>query len=148
MRVVSMENIQATADKSAIALSVLCALHCLLMPAAIVLYPTTLGFLPDNESVHFALLFVVIPVSAYALIKGGKVHKSRKVFITGISGLLVLVVAVALGHDVLGEIGEKILTVLGSIIVIIAHAQNHFICRETDRDCHNDVTVYSDNKDF
>ena len=140
-----MENIQAVADKSAIALSFFCALHCLLLPAAIALYPTTLGFLPGDESVHFALLFVVIQISAYALIKGGKVHKSRKVFITGISGLLVLVAAVILGHDMLGEIGEKILTVLGSIIVIIAHAQNHFICRETDRDCHNDVTVQSDN---
>ena len=55
-----MENIQAVADKSAIALSFLCALHCLLFPAAIVLYPSTLGFLPEDESVHFALLFVEI----------------------------------------------------------------------------------------
>ena len=134
-----MENIQAIADKSAIALSFLCALHCLLLPAAIVLYPSTLGFLPGDESVHLALLFVVIPISAYALIKGGKVHKSRKVLITGISGLLVLVAAVVLGHDMLGEIGEKILTVLGSIIVIIAHVQNHLICRATDCECHGEV---------
>ena len=136
-----MENIQAIADKSAIALSFLCALHCLLLPAAIVLYPSTLGFLPGDESVHFALLFLVIPVSAYALIKGGKVHKSRKVFITGISGLLVLVAAVVLGHDIVGEIGEKILTVLGSIILIIAHVQNHLICRATDCECHDEVNV-------
>ena len=136
-----MENIQGIADKSAIALSFLCALHCLLLPAAIVLYPSTLGFLPGDESVHFALLFLVIPVSAYALVKGGKVHKSRKVFITGISGLLVLVAAVVLGHDILGEIGEKILTVLGSIIVIIAHVQNHLICRATDCECHDEVNV-------
>ena len=136
-----MENIQGIADKSAIGLSFLCALHCLLLPAAIVLYPSTLGFLPGDESVHFALLFLVIPVSAYALIKGGKVHKSRKVFITGISGLLVLVAAVVLGHDILGEIGEKILTVLGSIIVIIAHVQNHLICRATDCECHDEVNV-------
>ena len=135
-----MENIQAIADKSAILLSFLCALHCLLLPAAVVLYPSTLGFLPGDESVHIALLFGVIPISAYALIKGGKVHKSRKVFITGISGLLVLVAAVVLGHDILGEIGEKILTVLGSIIVIIAHIQNHLICRENDRECHGEVT--------
>ena len=134
-----MENIQAIADKSAIVLSFLCALHCLLLPAAIVLYPSTLGFLPGDESVHFALLFVVIPISAYALIKGGKVHKSHKVFITGISGLLVLVVAVVLGHDIVGEIGEKILTVLGSIIVIIAHIQNHIICRATDCECHGEI---------
>ena len=60
-----MENIQAIADKSAIALSVLCALHCLLLPAAIVLYPSTLGFLPGDESVHLALLFGVIPISAH-----------------------------------------------------------------------------------
>ena len=135
-----MENIQGIADKSAIVLSFLCALHCLLLPAAIVLYPSTLGFLPGDESVHFALLFLVIPVSAYALVKGGKVHKSRKVFIVGISGLLVLVAAVVLGHDMLGEIGEKILTVLGSIIVIIAHIQNHLICRENDCECHGEVT--------
>ena len=136
-----MENIQAIADKSAIALSVLCALHCLLLPAAIVLYPSTLGFLPGDESVHFALLFVVIPISAYALIKGCKVQKSPKVLITGISGLLVLVAAVVLGHDILGEIGEKILTVLGSIIVIIAHVQNHLICRGVDCECHDEVKV-------
>ena len=134
-----MENIQGIADKSAIVLSFLCALHCLLLPAAIVLYPSTLGFLPGDESVHFALLFLVIPISAYALIKGGKVHKSRKVFITGISGLLVLVAAVFFGHDVLGEIGEKILTVLGSVIVIIAHVQNHLICRATACECHGEV---------
>ena len=134
-----MENIQTIADKSAIVLSFLCALHCLLLPAAIVLYPSTLGFLSGDESVHFALLFVVIPISAYALIKGGKVHKSRKVFITGISGLLVLVAAVVLGHDIVGEIGEKILTVLGSIIVIIAHIKNHLICRATDCECHGEV---------
>ena len=136
-----MENIQGIADKSAVVLSFLCALHCLLLPAAIVLYPSTLGFLPGDESVHFALLFLVIPISAYALVKGGKVHKSRKVFITGISGLLVLVAAVVLGHDILGEIGEKILTVLGSIIVIIAHVQNHLICRATDCECHDEVNV-------
>ena len=136
-----MENIQGIADKSAIVLSFLCALHCLLLPAAIVLYPSTLGFLPGDESVHFALLFLVIPISAYALVKGGKVHKSRKGFITGISGLLVLVAAVVLGHDILGEIGEKILTVLGSIIVIIAHVQNHLICRATDCECHDEVKV-------
>ena len=136
-----MENIQGIADKSAIVLSFLCALHCLLLPAAIVLYPSTLGFLPGDESVHFALLFLVIPISAYALIKGGKVHKSRKVFITGISGLLVLVAAVVLGHDILGQIGEKIFTVLGSIIVIIAHVQNHLICRATDCECHDEVKV-------
>ena len=134
-----MENIQAIADKSAIVLSFLCALHCLLLPAAIVLYPSTLSFLPGDESVHLALLFVVIPISAYALIKGGKVHKSRKVFITGISGLLVLVAAVVFGHNMLGEFGEKILTVLGSIIVIIAHIQNHLICRATDCECHGEV---------
>ena len=134
-----MGNIQAIADKSAISLSLLCALHCLLLPAAIVLYPSTLGFLPGDESVHFVLLFVVIPISAYALIKGGKVHKSRKVFITGISGLLALVAAVVLGHDIVGEFGEKILTVLGSIIVIIAHIKNHLICRATDCECHGEV---------
>ena len=79
-----MENIQGIADKSAIVLSFLCALHCLLLPAAIVLYPSTLGFLPGDESVHFALLFLVIPISAYALVKGGKVQKAVKFLSPGL----------------------------------------------------------------
>ena len=137
-----MENLQAYADKSAIVVSVLCALHCLLFPAILILYPTMMELLPGDETVHFVLLFLVIPISSFALFKGGKVHKSRKIITIGFTGLLVLVLAVTFGHDIFGQTGEKILTVIGSIIVVTAHIQNHLICQRTDCRCHDDGLVY------
>ena len=143
-----MGNLQTVADKSAIAVSLLCALHCVLLPAAVILYPTTLGSLAEDETVHLFLLFLVIPISTIALLKGGKIHKSRKVPIIGFTGLLVLITAVILGHDVLGDLGEKLLTVLGSIIVVIAHIQNHLICQRTNcANCHNEDIVCPAAKD-
>ena len=47
----------------------------------------------------------------------------------------VLVFAV-LTANIFGEIGEKSLTVLGSLFVIYAHYKNHQICKELDCDCH------------
>ena len=136
-----MENLQTYADKSAIVVSALCALHCLLFPAILILYPTIMELLPGDETVHFVLLFLVIPISSFALFKGGKVHKSRKIITIGFTGLFVLTSAVVFGHD-LGEMGEKILTVIGSIMVVIAHVQNHLICQRTDCRCHDDGLVY------
>ena len=132
-----MENLQTYADKSAIVVSALCALHCLLFPAILILYPTMMEVLPGDETVHFVLLFLIIPISSFALFKGGKVHKSRKIITIGFTGLFVLTSAVVFGHD-LGEMGEKILTVIGSIMVVIAHVQNHLICQRNDCGCHDD----------
>ncbi len=133
-----MENVQSVADKSAIAVSTICALHCLILPVAVVMYPSTLGFLPGDETIHLALLFVVIPISSFALFRGAKVHKKGKIFAVGTCGLFILVLAVAFGHDILGEIGEKVLTVIGSLLVVTAHIQNHLTCQRTDCDCHDE----------
>ena len=134
-----MGDVQAIADKSAIAVSALCALHCLLIPAAMILYPSMLRFLPGDESVHFALLFFIIPISSFALIRGGVVHKSRKIIFIGFSGLAILILAVTFGHDILGGMGEKILTVIGSVVVVTAHVRNHLVCQRFKCDCHGEA---------
>ena len=129
---------QALVDKSAIGLSLLCALHCLLFPLAIFLYPNFIYFLPNDETVHLLIVFIVIPISVFALLKGAKLHKKPSIFFIGISGLLTLVVALLLGHDVIGSLGEKIVTLIGSLLVIIAHIQNYSTCLRTNFDCHSD----------
>ena len=75
------------------------------------------------------------PVSAYALVKGYLNHDKLSYFLYGIFGLSVLVFAV-LTASIFGEIGEKSITVLGSLFVIYAHYKNHQICKELDCDCH------------
>jgi hypothetical protein len=129
-------NTQLFTDKLAISLSAVCVLHCLFMPSFLILSSWFAVFSIDNEFVHYAILIVAIPVSAYALIRGFKNHKKLSYFVYGFFGLFLLAFAL-LAVGITGEIGEKSLTLLGSLFVIYAHYKNHQICKELNCDCHN-----------
>ena len=129
-------NTQLFTDKLAISLSAICVLHCLFMPSFLILSSWFAAFSIDNEFIHYAILTVAIPVSAFALIKGFKNHKKLSYFVYGFFGLFLLAFAV-LAAGITGEIGEKSLTLLGSLFVIYAHYNNHLICKELNCDCHN-----------
>jgi len=129
-------NTQLFTDKLAISLSAVCVLHCLFMPSFLILSSWFAAFSIDNEFIHYAILIVAIPVSAFALIRGFKNHKKLSYFVNGFFGLSLLVFAV-LAAGITGEIGEKSLTLLGSLFVIYAHYKNHQICKELNCDCHN-----------
>ena len=129
-------NTQLFTDKLAISLSAICVLHCLFMPSFLILSSWFAAFSIDNEFIHYAILIVAIPVSAFALIRGFKNHKKLSYFVNGFFGLSLLVFAV-LAAGITGEIGEKSLTLLGSLFVIYAHFKNHQICKELNCDCHN-----------
>ncbi len=131
---ISDKSTRSLADRVAMGLSALCALHCLLLPVAISLLPTLAGFGLDNEEFHLWMVIVVLPISLYALISGCRQHKHNSVLAIGFSGLAVLVAAVVLGHDVLGELGERAATLLGALLVAISHLQNYRLCRgDSDR---------------
>lgn len=121
-------NNQATLDKSAIAISVVCAVHCLALPIVTVMYPSLIGYFFAEESFHRWLSFVVLPLSVTALWMGCRHHKSVRVSTLGAAGLLVLVFAALFGHDVLGEAGEKVATVIGAGLIAIAHYLNFRLC--------------------
>ena len=129
-------NTQLFTDKLAISLSAICVLHCLFMPSFLILSSWFAAFSIDNEFIHYAILIVAIPVSAFALIRGFKNHKKLSYFVYGFFGLFLLAFAV-LAAGITGEIGEKSLTLLGSLFVIYAHYNNHQICKELNCDCHN-----------
>ena len=131
-----MLNIQVIADRSAIGLSLLCALHCLLFPLVILLYPNFISVLPNDETFHFFILFVIIPVSFFALYRGAKIHKNSSIIIFGMFGISTLVIALILGHDIIGELGEKMFTLIGSLLVIVAHVKNYSFCFKGDCDCY------------
>ena len=129
-------NVQLLTDKLAISLSTICVLHCLFMPSFLILSSWFVAFSVNNEFVHYSILFAAVPVSAYALMKGYLNHDKLSYFLFGIFGLSTLVFAL-LTTSIFGEIGEKSLTVLGSLFVIYAHYKNHQICKELDCDCHD-----------
>ena len=129
-------NTQVNADKASITLSLACVIHCLLMPSFLVLTSGFFALSIDNELIHKAFLIIVLPVSLYALITGYRNHKILSYFYIGTSGLWLLVFAVFFGEGVFGELVEKSLTLLGSIIVASAHYKNYKACKELDCSCH------------
>lgn len=124
-----MKTIQNFNDKLAISLSLLCAMHCLALPLLLALIPSMSVLGLDNEAFHYWMLVAVIPISIYALTMGCKQHKRYPLLILGFTGLTLLVLAVTIGESLLGEYGEKGLTLAGAVVVACGHYINYRLCR-------------------
>ena len=125
-----MKIVQEYTDKFAIGLSMLCTIHCLLLPLLLIALPSISALQIENEAFHFWMLAAVIPTSLYALSIGCKKHQRYRLLSWGISGLILMLTAVFFGNDIAGESGEKILTLLGAILVVVAHWGNFRRCQQ------------------
>ena len=132
-----MIRTQLTTDKLAFSVSLVCVLHCFFVPSFIILSSGVFPLAMDNELVHKLIVLIAVPLSIFSLYLGHINHKTISFFPPAIFGLTLLITAVALGEAALGEIGEKGLTLLGSIFVAYAHYKNHQACKKIDCDCHN-----------
>lgn len=128
-----MRQTRSWTDIAAIGLSSACAIHCLALPALLVLLPSLTALPLENEAFHFWMVIAVLPISLFALTLGCKQHKRYQLLAVGLSGLALLVLALLL-EDTLGENGEKILTLLGSSLLVIGHWFNYQYCQKKD-DC-------------
>ena len=124
-------TITALLDRSAIVLSMICVVHCLALPVAIIMLPALSAYWFADEYFHLLLLYLVLPTSVIALGLGCRRHRMFKMMLWGSAGLLCLTVAALLGHDRLGEFGEKGLTLLGAGLVGVAHTYNFRNCRQS-----------------
>ena len=117
------------ADKLAIGLSSLCVIHCFATPLLLVLIPAGALASFDLESFHFWMVIAVIPTSIYAIALGSKKHKQLYVALFAVVGLATLICSVILGEHYLGEIGEKLVTTIGGVIVAYSHYKNFILCK-------------------
>lgn len=127
-----MTNIQAIADKVAVSLSLLCTIHCLAMPLAVVFLPILAALPLADEAFHLWMVYGVLPISIYALAMGCKKHKRYRLLLIGGLGLTILVGTALVGHEVLGEVLEKSFTVLGASIIALGHYWNFRLCQRQD----------------
>ena len=132
-----MLKAQMPSDRIAMGLSLACVLHCLLAPSLIVLSYGVPSFTIESELIHYLILLLTVPISIFALTLGYKNHKGVSFFVTGVIGISVLILAVIMGEDILGDVGEKGLTLVGSIIVVYAHYSNYRTCQKLDCTCHD-----------
>ena len=133
-----MLKTQMNSDKVAVTLSAVCVIHCFFAPSFIILTSGILSISIDNELVHYLILLAAVPVSIFALYLGYKNHKNLSFLPFGIIGLFTLISAVLLGEAALGEMGERALTLLGSLLVAYSHFRNHQECKAIECDsCHS-----------
>ena len=124
-------TLRPTADKAAISLSVLCAVHCLILPVAVSLYPSMVLMALQDEKVHLALLVFVIPISIFSLTMGCKKHRQTLIVGLGLTGILLLVMSALFGGDLGGSPLEVAGTLMGSVVIALSHALNFKLCRSS-----------------
>lgn len=123
------------ADRMAISASSLCAIHCLALPVILSVFPAVGGVFFGEEAFHVWLIWAVVPLSVLSLLLGCTRHKSTMVIYCGLAGVSILIVSALLGHEILGEISERVSTVAGSVIIAFAHMKNFSLCRQSN--CEN-----------
>ena len=132
-----MIKLQTFSDKAAIGLSLMCTIHCLAFPLLFVVFPSMASFQLDNEVFHFRMLLAVMPTSIYALTLGCKRHKRLHLLVIGLLGLTVLLLTAILPEPLLSESAEKLLTLVGAMLIGYGHVKNYRLCQyNTDCKCH------------
>jgi hypothetical protein len=90
------------------------------------------SILLSDTAFHQAMLWFVVPTSAVALSIGCRRHKDSLTLLVGGAGLLGVVLAATALHGLLGEVGEKVVTVFAAGALAGGHVRNFRLCREAD----------------
>ena len=102
----------------------------------VLMLPSIAALNLDNEAFHMWMVVAVIPCSIYALFLGCKEHSRYQLFFLAFIGLVMLVLALVLGEEQIGEAGEKIMTVAGAALIALGHWLNFRLCRANEhKDC-------------
>ena len=129
---------QKIIDNLGITISSVCAIHCVLLPAIFIIAPYSL--LASHEF-HEALIYFILPCAAIAFILGCRKHGDIKVAIMGTLGVMLLGSSL-LFHDIFhaDQHSEELITVLitvaGSLMLILSHLRNRKLCLREEFACH------------
>lgn len=124
------QSFRNNADNWGVALSFLCALHCIALPFMALVFPLFAHYL-DNNYIHIILFIVLIPISFIAFVKQKKHHQKLTPTVLASIGLTCLLIGIILGqqsahhhhhHHQLS--GEEAFSAIGSVMLVIAHLLN------------------------
>jgi hypothetical protein len=123
-------------DLAGIGASTLCVAHCLMIPLLIV-------FLPILEAVerqtHAAFALAILAIGLLAFLPGCLNHRQWQIAAAAIVGFGLISLGVTAPEGLLSESSEVFATVLGGLVLVVAHLRNAHFCRRcrmcADRDC-------------
>jgi len=108
-------------DRVGIALSGVCAIHCLLVPVIVSLIPLW----PAFEELHgYTHLFFFLAIAPTVILSLRKRHDSWMITFFLVGGVLVIFLAWFF-NETLGEYGEASITLIGSLMLIRGHWLNY-----------------------
>lgn len=122
-------GIRPFADGVGILGSAVCALHCVAAPVLLVAGTALPASFLGDEGFHRMLLWAILPAATLAFGLGCWQHKDRWVLLLGVLGLAGLASSAAVPHEVIGELGERVVTVGSAAVLITAHLRNFRRCR-------------------
>lgn len=120
-------QIRSLADRLGIAAAAACALHCVALPVLLLVGASVPAFL--GESFHRAMLLLIVPSALVAFTLGCWRHRDRYVVLLGVVGVIGIVISGLFLHDILGETGEKVATLISAAVLIAGHVRNFRLCR-------------------
>ena len=129
---------QKIIDNLGITISSVCAIHCLLLPVIFLIAPYS--FLASHEFQE-ALIYYILPRALVAFVLGCRKHKDIRVAIMGTLGIILLGSALLL-HDVHHsdqhneELTTVLITICGSVLLVVSHLRNRKLCLQEDYACH------------
>ena len=130
---------QKIIDNLGITISSICAIHCVLLPAIFIIAPYS--FLASHEF-HEALIYFILPCAVIAFTLGCRKHGDIKVALMGSFGIILLASSILL-HEIFHsdehsqELMTVLLTVAGSIMLILSHLRNRKLCLKEEFACHD-----------
>ena len=125
-------------DNLGITISSACAIHCVLLPAILIISPYS--FLASHEF-HETLIYFIIPFAVIAFFLGCRKHGDLKVLFMGSLGIILLITSLLI-HEIhhseqhSEEFTTILITIAGSITLILSHLRNRKLCMQENFGCH------------
>ncbi len=159
------DNTRGWLDSLAIGMSLLCAVHCLLTPLALIALPLLASTFWVSEQFHLWMLLLVLPTTSLAVYTGWRKHHDRAVVLLSLGGMALL--SGVVGYEMLFLIPEAHAAahhcascsgsgaeghvhtaahtwtnVAGGLMLATAHTRNFLLCRKADC-CKNGTCKHS-----
>jgi len=118
-------------DRMAVGFSLLCLMHCLVVPLLLIILPSLATSLFASESVHLWLVYAIVPSSLFALGMGCRQHRRGLFILIGLSGLSLLILGILVEQFGWDHTLEQVFTASGAILIAFAHIFNFRACRKS-----------------
>ena len=126
----AVQRTRSIADGVGLIGSAICAAHCLAVPVLLIIGATIPAALLDESLFHIVMLAILVPGGALAFSLGCRRHRDQRVLTLGVLGIVGITCAALAPHEILGESGERILTLLATVALLSAHWRNFRLCRD------------------